>query len=182
MEIRKIVTVVEEIRNEMGVPVNPPGKRVAALAVVKNPFAGRFVQDLMPLIDYGYELGGLLGKIAVAALGGTRPASYGKAVVVGERGDLEHAAAIMHPKLGKPLRDAVGGGAAIIPSAAKRGPAGTPIDCPIGNKDDVWSFPHFDTMTVSVPDAPAADELLVCIAVADSGRPHNRVGSQRLVV
>ena len=182
MDIRKIVTIVEEIRSEMGVPVNPPGRRAAVLAVVKNPFAGQFVQDLMPLIDAGYELGGLLGKMAVAALGGTRPVSYGKAVVVGERGDLEHAAAIMHPKLGKPLRDAVGGGAAIIPSAAKRGPAGTAIDCPIGSKDDVWSFPHFDTMTVSVPDAPAADELLVCIAVADSGRSHQRVGAQRLVV
>ena len=182
MEIRKVVTVVEEIRSEMGVAVNPPGRRVAALAVVKNPFAGQYVQDLMPLIDCGFELGGLLGKIAVAALGGSRPVSYGKAVVVGERGELEHAAAIMHPKLGKPLRDAVGGGAAIIPSAAKRGPAGTAIDCPIGSKDDVRSFSHFDSMTVSVPDAPAADELLVCIVVSDSGRPHNRVGAQRLVV
>ena len=182
MEIRKIVTIVEEIRSEIGQPVIPPARRAAALAVVKNPFAGKFVQDLMPLIDYGHELGGLLGKTAVAALGGTKPVSYGKAVVVGEHGDMEHAAAIMHPKLGKPLRDVVGGGAAIIPSAAKRGPAGTPIDCPIGNKDDVWSFPHFDTMTVSVPDAPAADELLVCIVVSDSGRPHNRVGTQRLVV
>lgn len=182
MDIRKIVTVVEEIRSEMGKAVEPPGRRVAALAVVKNPFAGQFVQDLMPLIDYGYELGGLLGKIAVGALGGSKPVSYGKAVVVGERGDLEHAAAIMHPKLGKPLRDAVGGGTAIIPSAAKRGPAGTAIDCPIGSKDDVWSFPHFDSMTVSVPDAPAADELLVCIAVSDAGRPHNRVGAQRMVV
>ena len=179
MEIRKIVTIVEEIRSEMGKAVHPPAKRVATLAVVKNPFAGQFVQDLMPLIDYGNELGGLLGKIAVGALGGSKPVSYGKAVVVGERGDLEHAAAIMHPKLGKPLREAVGGGAAIIPSAAKRGPAG---DCPIGNKDEVWSFPHFDAMTVSVPDAPAADELLICICISDSGRPHNRVGTQRLGV
>ena len=181
IDIRKIVTIVDETQSEMGQPLNPPARRAAALAVVKNPFAGKFVQDLMPLIDYGYELGGLLGKLAVSALGST-PVSYGKAVVVGEQGDLEHAAAIMHPKLGKPLRDAVGGGAAIIPSAAKRGPAGTPIDCPIGSKDDVWSFPHFDTVTLSVPDAPAADELLVCIVVSDSGRPHNRVGSQRLVV
>jgi len=181
MEIRKVVTIVDEVRSEMGQPVEPPARRAAALAVVKNPFAGKFVQELMPLIDYGYELGGLLGKLAVAALGGP-PVSYGKAVVVGEQGDLEHAAAIMHPKLGKPFRDAVGGGAAIIPSAAKRGPAGTPIDCPIGSKDDVWSFPHFDAMTVSVPDAPAADELLVCVVVSDSGRPHNRVGTGRLVV
>jgi hypothetical protein len=180
MEIRKLVTIVEETRSEMGRIVQPPGRRVAAVAVVKNPFAGQFVQDLTPLIDYGAELGALLGKTAVGALGG-KPVSYGKAVVVGERGDMEHAAAIMHPKLGKPLRLAMGGGEAIIPSAARRGPAGTAVDCPIGQKDDVWSFPHFDSMTVSVPDAPQADELVVVVCVTDSGRPHARVGAARIL-
>jgi hypothetical protein len=95
---------------------------------------------------------------------------------------MEHGAAIIHPKLGKPMREAIGGGAAIIPSNAKVAAAGTPIDVPIGHKDDVWSFDHFDTMTVVVPDAPRPDEIVVVMAVADGGRPRPRSGKGRAAV
>src|SRR5205085_6569915 len=104
--IRKIVTVVEETHLEMGKTIAPPTRRAAAIAVIENPFAGRYVEDLTPLIDIGEELGGLLAQRAVAALGiaGSAVQSYGKAAAVGENGELEHAAAILHPKLGAPVR------------------------------------------------------------------------------
>jgi Amino acid synthesis len=177
-KIRKIVTVVEETRTEMGRAVSPPTRRAAALAVIENPFAGRFVEDLAELIAVGEELGGLLAEKAVAALGieGTAVESYGKAAAVGENGELEHAAAILHPKLGAPVRQALGRGAALIPSSKKRGGVGTPLDIPLGHKDAAFVRSHFDGMEVRVPDAPRANEIVVAVAVTDSGRPLPRVG------
>jgi hypothetical protein len=177
-KIRKIVVVVDEILQEQGQAVNPPTRRAAAIAVIANPFAGRFASDLSELMDIGEELGGLLGARAVAALGVT-PAqieSYGKAALVGENGELEHAAAILHPKLGKPLRAAVEKGAALVPSSKKRGGMGTPLDVPLGHKDAAFVRSHFDGMEVRVNDAPRADEILVAVVVTDSGRPLPRVG------
>jgi len=113
---------------------------------------------------------------AVAALAGT-PVSYGKAAIVGVAGDLEHGGAMIHPKLGKPMRAAVGGGKALIPSNAKVASVGSSIDIPLGHKDEAWSFDHFDTITVSVGDAPRPDEIVLCMCVADGSRPHPRVGS-----
>lgn len=178
MEVRKYVTIVEEILEEGGRSVDPPGKRAAALAVIKNPFAGKVVEDLTPLIDIGDKLGGILGKMAVTALGiaPERAESYGKAAIVGEAGEREHAAAILHPKLGTPLRNAVGGGKAIIPSAKKIGGMGTEIDVPIHYKDAAFVRSHFDAMTVRVDDAPRANEIVVVIVVTDCGRPHPRIG------
>src|SRR5713226_420290 len=125
-KIRKIVTVVEETHSEMGRAVVPPARRAAAIAVIENPYAGIFVEDLAELINAGEELGGLLTERAVAALGipATKVESYGKAAVVGENGELEHAAAILHPKLGGPMRKVLGKGAALIPSSKKRGGLG----------------------------------------------------------
>src|SRR5829696_2343382 len=176
--IRKIVTVVEETYLEMGQKVAPPTRRAAAIAVIENPFAGRYVEDLTPLIEIGEELGDLLSKKAVAALGidGAKAHSYGKAAAVGENGELEHAAAILHPKLGAPVREALGGGAALIPSSKKRGGVGVPLDIPLGHKDAAFVRSHFDGMEVRVPDAPRADEIVVAVAVTDSGRPLPRVG------
>lgn len=176
--IRKIVTVVEEVLTEMGQPVSPPTRRAAAIAVIANPFAGRYVADLTDLMDIGEELGALLGEKCVAALGVApgEAQSYGKAALVGENGELEHAAAILHPKLGKPLRAAVEKGAALVPSNKKRGPMGHPLDVPLGHKDAAYVRSHFDGMEVSVNDAPRADEILVAVAVTDSGRPLPRVG------
>lgn len=176
--IRKLVTIVEEVHSEMGRPVTPPTRRAAAVAVIANPFAGRYAEDLTPLIEIGEELGDLLGRRAVAALGieGSTVESYGKAAAVGENGELEHAAAILHPKLGAPLRKVLGKGAALVPSNKKRGGLGVPLDVPLGHKDAAYVRSHFDGMEVRVPDAPRADEILVAVVVTDGGRPLPRVG------
>lgn len=177
-EIRKLVTIVEETRREIGRDVDPPSRQAAAIAVIKNPYAGRFSHDLSQLEEAGAELGALLVARAVEALGVPAQAaqSYGKAAIVGETGEREHAAAVLHPRLGKPVRELIGPARAIIPSATKIGGPGTEIDCPVHHKDDAWTFSHFDTMTVSLPDAPRADEIVVVLAITDSGRPLHRVG------
>jgi hypothetical protein len=177
-KIRKIVTFVEETRAEMGKPVNPPTRRAAAAAVIENPFAGNYVEDLTELIEIGEELGALLTERAVAALGvpGAFAESYGKAAAVGENGELEHAAAILHPKLGTPVRRTLGKGAALIPSSKKRGGPGIALDIPLGHKDAAFVRSHFDGMEIRINDAPRANEILVAIAVTDSGRPLPRVG------
>ena len=176
--IRKLVTFVEETRLEMGRPVDPPTRRAAAVAVIENPFAGRYVEDLSELIEIGEELGRLLTERAVAALGipGDRAESYGKAAAVGEEGELEHAAALLHPKLGAPVRQVLGKGAALIPSSKKRGGPGMALDIPLGHKDAAFVRSHFDGMEVRVTDAPRAREIMVAVAVTDSGRPLPRVG------
>jgi Amino acid synthesis len=177
-KIRKILTFLEETRSEMGKAVEPPTRRAAAAAVIENPFAGRYVEDLSALMEIGEELGALLTERAVAALGISGPSaeSYGKAAAVGENGELEHAAAILHPKLGTPVRKALGKGAALIPSSKKRGGPGVPLDIPLGHKDAAFVRSHFDGMEIRVNDAPRANEILVAIAVTDSGRPLPRVG------
>ncbi|MFQ5785593.1 MAG: amino acid synthesis family protein, partial [Alphaproteobacteria bacterium] len=176
--IRKIVTVVEETAKEMGKEIDPPTRKAAAVAVIENPCAGRYVEDLDELMAVGAELGGLLGARAVAALGVAPDAieSYGKAAIVGEAGEWEHAAAILHPGLGKPLREAVEHGAALVPSAKKMGGMGTPIDVPLGHKDAAYVRSHFDAIEARVADAPRANEIVVAVAVTDSGRPLPRVG------
>ncbi len=176
--IRKLVTVTDEIHREMGRAVDPPTRRAAAIAVIVNPFAGRYVEDLSDLMEIGAELGELLGARAVMALG-VAPGeveSYGKAALVGVDGELEHAAAILHPRLGAPLRAAVEKGAALVPSSKKRGGPGQTLDIPLGHKDAAYVRSHFDGMEVWVNDAPRADEILVAVAVTDSGRPLPRVG------
>jgi Amino acid synthesis len=177
-KIRKLLTFVEETRTEMGHAVDPPTRRAAAVAVIENPYAGRFVEDLSDLVEIGEELGDLLAKRAVAALGieGSRAESYGKAAAVGENGELEHAAAILHPKLGAPVRKVLGTGAALIPSSKKRGGPGVALDVPLGHKDAAFVRSHFDGMEVRVSDAPRANEIMVAVAVTDSGRPLPRVG------
>ena len=176
--IRKIVVVVEETVTEMGRPVTPPTRRAAALAVIENPFAGRYVEDLSPLFAIGEELGELLAGRAVAALdiAGAAVQSYGKAAAVGEDGELEHAAAILHPKLGAPVRQVLSRGAALIPSSKKRGGPGIAFDIPLGHKDAAFVRSHFDGMEVRIADAPRAGEIVVAVAVTDSGRPLPRVG------
>ncbi len=176
--IRKLIVQVDEVRKEMGQTIDPPTRRAVAIAVIENPYAGRYSENLDELIAIGEELGALLGLKAVAALG-IAPAdaqSYGKAAIVGENGELEHAAAILHPKLGAPLRAAVEKGAALVPSAKKRGTLGTAIDVPLGHKDAAFVRSHFDAMEARVSDAPRANEIVVAVAVTDSGRPLPRIG------
>jgi len=176
--IRKIVVILDETQREMDREITPPIRRAIACAVIANPFAGRYVEDLSELVAQGEELGALLSARAIAALGipGDRVESFGKAAVVGENGELEHAAALLHPKMGAPVRSALGKGPALIPSAKKRGGPGTPVDVPLGHKDAAFVRSHFDAIEARVTDAPRADEILVCIALTDGGRPLPRIG------
>jgi hypothetical protein len=175
VRIRKIVTIIEEIFADGEKETERPLRKVAVLGVMKNPYAGVYQEDLTLLIDLGEEIGKILANKAVTALG-KEVESYGKAAIVGEKGELEHAAALLHPKLGTPLREAVGGGKAIIPSAKKIGGMGVTIDIPLHYKDAAFVRSHFDAMTVCIPDAPKSDEIVVGIAITDGGRPHPRVG------
>jgi len=178
MKIRKIVTSVEDTHVEMGKQISPVTRKAVAVAVIENPFAGEFHDDLEALITTGAELGQMLGEKAVAALGisPSQCESYGKAAMVGTNGELEHAAAILHPKLGAPLRVAVEKGSALVPSNKKMGGCGQSLDVPLGHKDAAYVRSHFDGIEVRLADAPRANEILVAVAVTDSGRPLPRVG------
>ena len=180
--IRKIVVQLDEIRIEMGRPVNPPTRRALAMAVIANPYAGSYAENLDELIAIGEELGGLLGDKCVQALGiePSQAQSYGKAAIVGEGGELEHAAAILHTKLGAPLRKAVEKGAALVPSAKKQGGLGTAVDVPLGHKDAAFVRSHFDAMEARIGDAPRANEIVVAVVVTDSGRPLPRIGGLQI--
>ncbi len=176
--IRKLIVQVDETLIEMGRDIKPPVRKALAMAVIDNPYAGRYSENLDELIAIGEELGGLLGERCVQALGIEPGAagSYGKAAIVGEAGELEHAAAILHPKLGAPLRKAVEKGAALVPSSKKRGGLGTAIDVPLGHKDAAFVRSHFDAMEARVGDAPRPNEIVVAVVVTDGGRPLPRVG------
>lgn len=178
LDIRKTAVWVEETLTEMGKSIDPPTRKAVAVAVIVNPFADKYVEDLTPLMDMGAALGAILGDRCVAALGIKPEAaeSYGKAAMVGESGELEHAAAILHPKLGGPLRRAVEKGAALVPSSKKMGGPGQDLDVPLGHKDAAYVRSHFDGIEVRMNDAPRRNEILVAVAVTDSGRPLPRVG------
>ncbi len=175
MDARKTVFTKEIIAaDETGAPCERI-TRVAAMAVIGNPFAGGHHADLSPLFEVGARLGAALSEELVKMLEG--PAlCYGKAALVGASGAMEHGAAVLHPALGKPVRAAVGGGKSLMPSNHKVGPLGGSIDLPLGHKDDPWSFDHIDTMTLWVPDAPRADEIVLCIGLSDGTRALPRVG------
>ncbi len=180
MDIRRIWTCKDVVFAEGGLPALKPVTRVAACAVIANPAAGEGLDDLSELIAIGADLGALLVKEATALL--PAPAiSYGKAAIVGSSGDMEHAAAILHPRMGAPMREAICGGQAIIPSNVKIGSVGSVIDIPLGHKDDVWAFDQIDTLTVLVPNAPRPDEIVVIVALADGGRPRPRVAKSGAV-
>lgn len=178
LTIRKIVTVVEDIHSEGKKPLDAPIKRCAVMAVVKNPFAGTYQEDLTVLMDAGEELGGMLTEIGVKALGvpGQQVESYGKGAIIGTDGELENGAAILHPKMGKLFREALGGGKAIIPSSKKMGCPGTALDVPLHFKDACFVRSHYDAMECRIPDAPLADEIVVIVAITTGGRPHSRIG------
>ena len=177
-KIRKIIVQTDEVRVEMGRDIDPPVRKALAMAVMENPCAGRYVENLDELVAIGEELGALLGARCVQALGIAPGAahSYGKAAIVGEAGELEHAAAVLHPKLGAPLRLAVEKGAALVPSSKKIGGLGTAIDVPLGHKDAAYVRSHFDAMEARVSDAPRANEIVVAVVVTDGGRPLARIG------
>jgi hypothetical protein len=177
-KIRKIAVNLEETHAEMGRFISPPTRKAVAVAVIENPFAGSYQEDLTVLMDIGAELGALLGAKCIEALGiaPEQAQSYGKSAMVGENGELEHAAAILHPKLGAPLRAAVSKGAALVASSKKMGSPGQVLDVPLGHKDAAYVRSHFDGIEVCLNDAPRRDEIMVAVAVTDSGRPLPRVG------
>jgi hypothetical protein len=174
-DIRKIVTLREVIFSELGVWAPRPIVRAVGIAVIANPFAGRRVADLRQLWEAGAGLGERIMPELVGLLDG--PAvSYGKGALVGVDGEMEHGGACVHPMLGRPMRTAIGGGQALISSNVKVAAAGTTLDVPLGHKDDSWSFAHFDTITVSLADAPRPAEIMMVMAIADGGRLDNRCG------
>ena len=175
LDIVSVHVTLHERRWEMGQVLDRPIRRVVAAAVLLNPFARRYVEDLSELIDASIPIGKLLSDAAIEALGG-RVESFGKGAIVGMAGELEHAAALLHPALGSALRDACGGGSAIIPSAKKRGGPGTTLDVPLHYKDAAFVRSHFDAIELRIADAPADDQLVVAVAVTDGGRPLARVG------
>jgi len=177
-KIRKLAVNVEETHLEIGRKVDPITRKAVAVAVIENPFANSYQEDLSLLMEIGAELGTLLGRKCVEVLGITpeQAESYGKSAMVGENGELEHAAALLHPKMGAPLRKEVEKGAALVPSSKKMGSPGQVLDVPLGHKDAAYVRSHFDGIEVRLNDAPRANEIMVAIAVTDSGRPLPRVG------
>lgn len=180
LSVRRLVVTKDVVYSEAGRNAPRPITRAIAMGVIANPCAGRHVEDLSPMFDLGAGFAELVVRELVALLPG-KPQSYGKGAIVGVNGDLEHAAALCHPKMGKPMRAALGGGEALIPSTQKVGAAGASLDLPLGHKDDGWSFDHFDTVTVRVADAPRPDEIVVVIGIADGGRVNPRVGKARIL-
>ena len=176
--VRKIVSFIEETHVEANQPISPPTRRAVAAAVIVNPFAERFEVDLSLLMEIGEEMGEELSRRALALLGvtGDRIESFGKAAAVGEDGELEHAAALLHPRLGAPVRRMIGHAPALIPSSKKRCGPGAAFDVPLGHVVAAKVRSHFDGIEVRIPDAPRAGEIVLAVALTDSGRPLPRVG------
>lgn len=177
LQIRKIVDVVEEVFVEGEKKASRPVKVAATMAVIKNPYAGRFVEDLFPMINaFSPELGTLLGNRCVALLGGHVEA-YGKGALVGSEGEVEHGSGIIHTlKFGDPFREAAKG-TALLPSAEKRGGVGASLDLALKHKTDPKQRTHHMTFEVRIPDAPRADEIVIVCAASDNGRAHPRIGN-----
>ncbi len=180
-EIRKIVVTTEEILRESGKAVNPPTVKVIAAAVVTNPFAGKpLVADLTELELMSAEVTGILSERAIKALealglSASDVRGYGKGAIVGTDGEIEHTAAVLHPRFGAPIRAAIGGGADIIPGTKKVGAPGSSITMPIGNKDDRWEFDDMDSAEITIEDSPRANEMVIVVILSVGGRPHARV-------
>ncbi|MBS1677764.1 MAG: amino acid synthesis family protein [Actinobacteria bacterium] len=178
LEVRKVLSFVEEIRTEAGRPADPPLRKAAAAAVFHNPLAGRpYQEDLAALIDPSDAIGELLGEVVAAAIGGEAE-SYGKAAVVGLAGEQEHAVAVKTSTMGDAFRAALGGGTAWLPSVSKRCAPGATVDVPLCCKEDVWVRSHYDSIAVTLHDAPLPDELVVIVAAASRGRIGARVGGR----
>lgn len=177
VEIRKIVTTKEDVNFEGFTKTEKTIRRVTVAAVIKNPMAGRYEEDLSPIYDVGAELGDMLCKIGMEELGAPVE-NYGKACIVGLNGELEHGGAMLHPKLGYAMRKAIGMPCrALIPGNKKVGNPGAKIDIPLGFRDEAALRTHYDTIPeIGVFDAPRADEMVVIVALTDGGRPHPRIG------
>ncbi|MEU4013911.1 amino acid synthesis family protein [Microbacterium sp. NPDC028030] len=175
-QVRAFHSFVQETLHDVGPAPAQPLVKAAVAVVIKNPFAGRWVEDLTPLIDHSASLGTELGARALALLGGRPAESYGKGGIAGLDGEQEHVVACVTTVFGNAFRDAIGGGEAWISSATKSAAAGSSIDIPLAYKDEVYVRSHYDAITLTLPDAPRPDELVIIAAVATGGRPNARVG------
>ena len=174
-ELRKTFVAVDEILAEQGRSSGPPLLKVAAAAVIRNPLANRFGDDLAELMAWGKPLAELIGGKAIAALGSTRPQSFGKGCIVGIEGSPEHGVALITTAFGDAFRALVGG-KAWVPSNVKRGHLGTALDVPLAHKDALYVRDNYDTVEVTVPDAPFPDEIVVICVMASRGRMNARLG------
>ncbi|WP_321943624.1 amino acid synthesis family protein [Paraburkholderia tropica] len=177
VQIARVVVHLVERCAELGEPVTPAHRQVVAAAVLK-PVVPDGAGDLEALYATGADLGLILTGRALHALGcpGEQIQGYGKAALVGTGVPLEWGAALLHPRLGNAVRSCLPGASSIMPSVTKRGPVGACVDIPLHSVTDMWSFDHFDTVTLCLADSPAPDELLLAIALAERGRPLARVG------
>ena len=176
MEIRRILAFVDETRAEAGRPAEPVLRKVAAAAVVRNPFAGRYEPDLSRLVEASAGIGREIADLALRLLAPYAAESYGKAAVIGTAGEQEHGVAMLTTVFGNVMREAAGGGKAWISSVTKRAAPGASIDIPLAHKDALYVRSHYDGMTLTLPDAPLADEIAVICVYANRGRPNHRVG------
>ncbi len=176
IKVRRTLAITELRHEEAGRAAAHPLWRVAAIAIVENPYAGRYVEDLKPMIDGSSALGRSMGQLALTAFGQHEIQSYGKGGIVGVAGEQEHANALLTSVFANPIRDAIGGGDAWISSFTKKGGPGTLIDIPMNHKDDIWVRSHYDGMSVAVPDAPMPDEIAIIFCLASGGRLNARVG------
>ncbi len=177
LEVRKWFVSREETTSVLGKELATPSVRAVAAAVVINPFAGRYVEDLSPLIAAAPAISEGLAARCLATLGVPAEAitAYGKGAIVGLDGELEHAAALIHPTFGAPVRAAIGGGAAIIPSTKLIASAGFRLTFPVTNRHDIWVFDDMDAATVAIDDAPHPNEIVIALCYASGGRPGHRI-------
>jgi hypothetical protein len=180
LTIRKFYTFIEQVCPPPDQSAESPLRKVAAVAIVQNPCAGRYVEDLNEMIQSSVALGGKLSQMAVEALCPYTAQSYGKAGIVGLAGEQEHANALLTSVSVEPLRAAIGGGKAWIPSFTKRAGPGATIDIPLASKDALYVRSHYDGMTITLPDSPHQDEVAIIFCLANRGRINARVGGLTL--
>jgi hypothetical protein len=176
LNIRRTISLIENKNEEAGRKIATPVRKVAVVAVVENPYVGRYVEDLNPLIEASIGLGGMMGQMALDALGPFKVQGYGKGALVGLNGEAEHASALLTTVYANPLREAIGGGKAWISSMVKMAAPGNAIDIPMNHKDDVYVRSHYDGMTIALQDTPMADEIAIIFCMASHGRINARVG------
>ena len=180
IEIRKRIVTVEDIFHEGGPRADAPYRRAAILSVINNPFAGRYVEDILGFSDDLKPLGLEMARALIAALGGDPKAiqGYGKGAIVGSGGEIEHGA-LWHAPGGYGMREALGGAKAIVPSAKKVAGVGARLDVPITHIDASYVRSHFDSIEIGVVDGPRADEIVLILAMTTGPRVHNRAGGLR---
>ena len=176
MKIKRVLTFLDEIRASSGRAVEPPLRKACAVAVLDNPFAGRFEADLSFLVEVSEGVGREICAVAAGLLAPFAPQSYGKAAIIGTNGEQEHGVAMLTTVFGNVMREVAGGGVAWISSVTKRAPPGATVDVPFAHKDALYVRSHYDAVTITLHDAPLPDEIAIICAYASRGRPHARVG------